>query len=140
MSPPDRSIEDRSLSEPIIPKPCIPKKPSLFRDIPILIMMASSTTIIPVKIPVFLSIFICISFSLSDLRNCCIKYVPDKTRRIEMCFTAPSIYMAAAKPSFISFLMSSIFSSPMLTRTIPGVMPASICSSGFSCEWVVDAG
>ena len=63
MSPPDKSIVDRSLSEPIIPKPCMLKKPrSLFRDIPMLMMMARSTTIIPVKIPVFLSILICVCF------------------------------------------------------------------------------
>ena len=37
-------------------------------------------------------------------------------------------------------MMSSIPSMPTARRTSPGVTPAGSCSSGVSCEWVVDAG
>ena len=36
--------------------------------------------------------------------------------------------------------MSLMFSIPTASRTRPGVTPAADCSSGVSCEWVVDAG
>ena len=36
--------------------------------------------------------------------------------------------------------MSSIPSSPTARRTRPGVTPVVSCSSGVSCEWVVEAG
>lgn len=49
-------------------------------------------------------------------------------------------FATAARPTVISATMSSIPSMPTARRTSPGVTPEASCSSGVSCECVVEAG
>ncbi len=53
---------------------------------------------------------------------------------------ATQLDLDAAKPASRSARMSSMPSRPTASRISPGVTPDSSCSSGVSCEWVVEAG